>query len=86
MLVAAHCAWRIALLVTPSSYLVLMRIDCDECVMQHTAACLDCVVGHLLRDALGPIEVDREQVAALEALADVGLVPHLRLVRRAVGE
>lgn len=54
--------------------------------MQHTAACLDCVVGHLLRDALGPIEVDQEQVVALEALADVGLVPHLRLVRRAVGE
>lgn len=63
-----------------------MQIDCDECAMQHTEACLDCVVGHLLRDLLGPIEVDREQVAALEILADAGLVPHLRLVPRAVGE
>jgi hypothetical protein len=63
-----------------------MRIDCDECLMQHTATCDDCVVGHLLQDALGPIEVDREQEAALVALAEVGLVPRLRLVRRAVGE
>jgi len=63
-----------------------MQIDCDECAMQHTAACLDCVVGHLLRDALGPIEVDRDQAAALAALAEAGLVPKLRLVRRAVGE
>ncbi len=63
-----------------------MHIDCDECVMQGTATCADCVVGHLLQDLLGPIEVDREQVAALDALADAGLVPRLRLVRRASGE
>lgn len=63
-----------------------MRIDCDECAMQHTAACHDCVVGHLLQDLLGPIEVDREQAAALEVLAEAGLVPTLRLVPRAVNE
>jgi len=63
-----------------------MRIDCDECAMQHTPACLDCVVGHLLKDLLGPIEVDREQAVALEVLAEAGLVPRLRLVPRAVGD
>lgn len=63
-----------------------MKIDCDECSMQHTTVCRDCVVGHLLRDLLGPIEVDGEQAAALEALADAGLVPQLRLMPRAVGD
>lgn len=63
-----------------------MRIDCDECAMQKTTACHDCVVGHLLHDLLGPIEVDDQQVAALELMAEVGLVPELRLVRRAVNE
>jgi hypothetical protein len=61
-------------------------IDCNECVMQHTAACHDCVVSHLLADVLGPIEVDREQAAALEVLADAGLVPELRLIKRAANE
>jgi hypothetical protein len=57
-----------------------MLIDCDECAMQHTSACDDCVVTLLLQDALGPIEVDRDQAAALDVLADAGLVPELRLV------
>lgn len=60
-----------------------MLIDCDDCTMQHTAACEDCVVSLLLQDSLGPIEVDREQAAALDVLADAGLVPHLRLVKKA---
>jgi hypothetical protein len=61
-------------------------IDCNECSMQHTPACHDCVVSHLLDDLLGPIEVDPEQAAALEVLADAGLVPGLRLIRRASNE
>jgi hypothetical protein len=60
-----------------------MLIDCNECVAQHTPACHDCVVTMLLGDMLGPIEVDPDQAAALEVLADVGLVPELRLIRRA---
>lgn len=63
-----------------------MRIDCDECAMQHTTACRDCVVGHLLTDLLGPIEVDEQQAAALEVLADAGLVPELRLIPKAANE
>ena len=59
-----------------------MIIDCDECAMSQTVACRDCVVTHLLSDVVGPIEVDDEQAEALEVLADVGLVPQLRLLPR----
>ena len=58
-----------------------MRIDCDECAMQHTVACNDCVVAFLLREADGPVEIDKTEAAALSAMADAGLVPRLRLVR-----
>lgn len=59
-----------------------MRIDCDECAMHDTEACRDCVVTHVLRDVAGPLEVDEDQAEALEILADLGLVPELRLLRR----
>ena len=60
-----------------------MLIDCNECAGQHTGACRDCVVTHLLADLSGPIEVDADQAEALEVLAEIGLVPQLRLVSRA---
>ena len=63
-----------------------MRIDCDECAMQDTSACRDCVVGFLLTDIAGPIEVDEHQAEALDILADHGLAPPLRLVPRVVNE
>ncbi len=63
-----------------------MQIDCDQCAMQDTTACQDCVVGHLLHDLLGPIEVDRERAEALDVLAEAGLVPELKLVKKAVNE
>jgi hypothetical protein len=59
-----------------------MRIDCNECAMQHTVACRDCVVAHLLHDVLGPIEIDETRAEALDVLVDAGLVPGLRLIRR----
>lgn len=59
-----------------------MLIDCNECVRQHTGACRDCVVTHLLTDLVGPVQVDEEQAEALGVLADCGLVPELRLVPR----
>lgn len=63
-----------------------MLIDCDQCAMQKTPACNDCVVNHLLRDLAGPIEVDPDSAEALDVLADVGLVPRLRMIpRRAAG-
>ena len=61
-----------------------MLIDCSECAAQHTRACRDCVVTHLLSAAPGVVEVGRDEAEALEVLADCGLVPQLRLVPRAV--
>jgi hypothetical protein len=60
-----------------------MLIDCDQCVRQHTGACRDCVVTHLLSDLSRPLQVDEDQAEALEVLAEFGLVPELRLVPRA---
>ena len=59
-----------------------MVIDCNECAMQHTLACRDCVVADLLHDLVGPIELDESRADALHVLADAVLVPGLRLVRR----
>lgn len=59
-----------------------MLINCEECIRQHTGACRDCVVTYLLDEDSGPLEVRREQVEALRALAECGLVPELRLLRR----
>lgn len=60
-----------------------MLIDCNDCIRQYTGACRDCVVTHLLDGLAGPVEVDVEQAEALGVLAECGLVPDLRLVRRA---
>jgi hypothetical protein len=57
-----------------------MFIDCNECSQQHTAACQDCVVMHVLRDIGGPLEMDPHQAEALDILVDAGLVSPLRLV------
>ncbi len=63
-----------------------MLIDCNDCRMQGTDACGDCVVSFLLTDLAGPIEFDDEQAEAFELLADAGLVAPLRLVPRIEGE
>lgn len=55
-----------------------MLIDCQQCAMQHTTACDDCVVTFLLDD--GPVDLDDSEVVALANLAGEGLVPRLRLV------
>ena len=59
-------------------------IDCDDCVMQHTDACADCVVSFLCDrdDASAPIVVDMVEARAMRLLGDAGLVPRLRHVRR----
>lgn len=60
-----------------------LTIDCGTCRMQHTAACDDCVVTHLVagpeRDA---VVVDAAEFAALRRLNRAGLVPALRHDRR----
>jgi hypothetical protein len=55
-----------------------MLIDCDQCAMQHTSACDDCVVTFLLGTT--PVELTDEQTGAMAHLAEAGLVPRLRLV------
>jgi len=54
-------------------------IDCDRCVVRGPA-CPDCVVSVLLGRPPETIELDADEVGALDALADSGLVPPLRLV------
>ncbi len=61
-----------------------MRIDCDECVMQHTDACDDCVVTFLVNRRPGePVVIDDAEARAMRLLGGAGLVPRLRLVPRA---
>ena len=55
-----------------------MLIDCNQCAMQHTSACDDCLVTFLLDT--GPLEIDDAEAEALGHLADGGLVPRLRLI------
>lgn len=59
-----------------------MLIDCNDCRMQDTAACEDCVVTFVLHEADQPVSIDREHAEVLELLAEEGMVPGLRLVRR----
>jgi hypothetical protein len=64
-----------------------MLIDCDECAMQHTSACDECIVTVLLADQYRRrLEIDNAEVIALDNLADAGMVPHLRLLKKAGNE
>jgi hypothetical protein len=54
-------------------------IDCDGCAMRDLA-CGDCVVTVLLGGPPGVVDMDEQEAAALDVLADSGLVPRLRLV------
>ena len=55
-----------------------MLIDCEQCAMQETSACEDCVVTCLLGG--GPVDLSDDTANAISNLADEGLVPHLRLI------
>jgi hypothetical protein len=59
-----------------------LTIDCDECVMQGTSACDDCVVTFLCAADPGPVVVDFNEARALRLLGDAGLAPKLRHIRR----
>lgn len=53
-----------------------MIIDCDDCAVRG-AACKDCVVSVLIGM---PRSLEDDERAALEALAEAGMAPRLRLV------
>jgi hypothetical protein len=60
-----------------------MSISCDECVMQHTDACGDCVVTFICnRVPDEAVVIDVAEARAVRLLGDAGLVPRLRQVRR----
>ena len=60
----------------------ILRIDCDECALQGSPACEDCVVSFLVRsDARTSVVVDLAEARAVRLLAEGGLAPPLRHVR-----
>ena len=62
-----------------------MVIDCDECVMQATAACDDCVVTHILgREPGHAVVLDLAEERALRTMTEAGLVPGLLHLPRAM--
>jgi hypothetical protein len=57
----------------------VLVIDCDECVMQHSAACDDCVVTALCeRTPHGAVVFDSHEAQVVQLLSTAGLVPALR--------
>ncbi len=60
-----------------------MVIDCEECVMNGTSACDDCMVTFLVgRDRGEAVVFDADEERDLRLLQREGLVPKLRLVKR----
>ncbi len=64
-----------------------ISISCDDCSLEGTNACDDCLVTYLLGPADGPSErqaviVDVMEARAMRMLHEVGLVPELRFARR----
>jgi hypothetical protein len=54
-------------------------IDCDQCVMQHTSACDDCVVTFVCsRQPDEALVIDAAEERAIRLLSQGGLVPTLR--------
>jgi len=56
-----------------------MEISCDDCVMQHTRACDDCVVTFICgREPGEAVVIDAAEARAVRLLGEAGLVPPLR--------
>lgn len=54
-------------------------ISCNDCAMQATAVCDDCVVTYLCaREPDDAVTIDLVEQRAVRLLADAGLVPRLR--------
>lgn len=60
-----------------------LTIDCDDCELQATSACDDCVVSVICgRFAHEAVVIDVAEVRAMRLLGAAGLVPRLRHARR----
>lgn len=58
-----------------------LTISCDDCSMQCTSACDDCVVTFLLREesvVAEPLVLDFQQARVVKLLGQAGLVPDLK--------
>jgi hypothetical protein len=62
-----------------------MRIDCDDCTMQHTEACEDCIVTFLLDRPEGAVVFDVAEERALRVLHDAGMAADNRYRPRSAG-
>ncbi|HMK99319.1 MAG TPA: hypothetical protein VK428_03945 [Acidimicrobiales bacterium] len=63
-----------------------VSISCDECRLQDSDACDDCLVSFVLgRDPEDALIIDVEEARAMRQLADAGLVPSLRFTSRRGG-
>ena len=61
-----------------------ITISCDECVMEGTTVCQDCIVTYLCdREPEEAVVIDIADVRAMRLLATAGLVPELRPAPRA---
>ena len=59
-----------------------MEFSCDDCVMQDTPACEDCVVTFICgREPGEAVVIDVAEARAVRLLGEAGLVPPLRLAR-----
>lgn len=58
-------------------------IDCEECMLEGSSACADCLVSFVLGREEGPLDVDPDEHRVVRLLADAGIVPRLRHTRRA---
>ncbi len=62
-----------------------ITISCDDCCMQHTEACQDCVVTFLCdREPSDAVVIDAAEERAVRLLSRSGLVPALRHCSRSV--
>lgn len=57
-----------------------LHVDCASC-RARGPACSDCVISVLLGPISQEVELDHDEVDALDAMARSGLLPPLRLVR-----
>jgi hypothetical protein len=57
-------------------------IDCDECSLQGTSACDDCVVTFLCGTERSAVVIDMAEARAVRLLGEAGLVPALRHVAK----
>lgn len=67
----------------PLNSVLGMEISCDECVMEGSSACGDCVVTFLCdREPDDAVIIDVVEARALRLLEEGGLAPALRHRRR----